>query len=111
MICNTKTQSEDGTTTWKYKKAFETLDEAIAEAKKQNASVKQDIKLVGYKCTYCHKYHIGRNGKRLTPKEKEKYRKELGIGIKILGKIDLDTLQPTSKVKVVGWIDLSKIKY
>lgn len=111
MVCNTKTQSEDGTTTWKYKKAFETLDEAISEAKKRNASERQIIKLVGYKCTYCCKYHIGRNGTKLTEKDKDKYRKELGIGLKIVGKIDLETLQPTSKVKVVGWIDLSKIKY
>jgi hypothetical protein len=111
MNCNTKIISSDGTESWKYKAVFNTLDEAIAEAKKRNASIRQTIKLVGYKCTYCHKYHIGRNGKRLTEKEKEKYRKELGIGLKILGKINLEPNQSTSNLKVVGWIDLDKIKY
>ena len=111
MICNTKSKSEDGTQEWKYKKAFKTLDEAIIAAKKQNAKETTIEKLVAYKCTYCYEYHIGRNGKRLTDKEKDKYRKDLGIGIKVLGKINLDLLQPKSPVKVVGWIDLNKIRY
>ena len=40
MTCNTKSKSEDGTESWKYKKAYETLDEAIIAAKKQNARMR-----------------------------------------------------------------------
>ncbi len=97
MICNTKTQSEDGTQGWKYKKAYDTLDLAIAEAKKQNALDKQTIKLVAYKCTYCFKYHIGRNGKPIKAKDKEKLKAEL--------------LANQKPMRVIGWIDLDKIKY
>lgn len=112
MICDTLVRTDpDGTKTYKKKKAYDTLDEAILEAKKRNASDKQIQKLEAYKCTYCYKYHIGRNGKIITEKEKIKYRKELNIGVKVLGKINLEFLQPKSPVKVVGWIDLSKIKY
>ena len=112
MICNTLVRTElNGTKVYKDKKAFDTLDAAILAAKKQNAHEKTIQKVEAYKCTYCHKYHIGRNGKMVTEKEKTKYRRDLGIGIKVLGKIDLDLLRPDSPVKVVGWIDLSKIKY
>lgn len=97
MTCNTKTQSEDGKLEWKYKRAFNTLDEAIAEAKKQNAKEDHTMKLVGYKCTYCFKYHIGRNGKLLTEKDKAKLKAEIKMNQK--------------PMKIVGWIDLSKIKY
>lgn len=108
MVCNTRTKSEDGTQGFKYKKAFETLDLAIAEAKKLNALDDHTMKLVGYKCSYCCKYHIGRNGKLIKSKEKIKYKKETNSYPKILGKIILDTSLP---IKVVGWVDLSKIKY
>lgn len=96
MICNTLIRTDpDGHKHYKEKKAYNSLDEAIAEAKKLNALPKQIGKLVGYKCTYCCKYHIGRNGKDLTQKEKDKYYKET-----------LDNV----KFKVVGKIDLSKIR-
>jgi len=111
MTCNTLSKSEDGQKEWKFKKAYDTLDEAILSAKKQNAQERTVEKLEAYKCTYCYKYHIGRNGKLITQKEKDKYRKELGLGLKILGKINLETLEPESKVKVIGWIDLNKIRY
>src|SRR6267142_291210 len=111
MNCNTLSKTEDGKQEWKYKKTYKTLDEAIAAAKKHNAQDATIQKLVAYKCNYCHEYHIGRNGKMLTQKEKEKYKKELGIKLNVLGKINLDFLKPGSKVKVVGWVDLNKIKY
>ncbi len=111
MICDTLVKTDpDGHNHYKPKKAYDTLEEAILAAKKQNSSDKQIKKVVAYKCTYCCQYHIGRGKKDLTDKEKAKYRKELGIGIKVLGKINLETLEPDLPIKVVGWIDLSKIK-
>jgi len=111
MTCNTISQTDEGKQEWKYKKAYSTLDEAILAAKRKNAQELTIQKLVAYKCSYCYQYHIGRNGKMLTQKEKEKYKKELGIQLNVLGKISLDFLKPGSKVKVVGWVDLNKIKY
>lgn len=112
MTCDTVISIDsNGLKHYKPKKAYDTLDEAILEAKRQNARDAQITKVVAYKCSYCQKYHIGRNGKDLTEKEKAKYRKELNIGPKVIGKIDLDLLKPESPVKVVGFIDLSKIKY
>lgn len=112
MICDTLIRTElDGRKIYKSKKAYLTLDLAIAEAKRLNTYDKQLTKLVAYKCTYCQKYHIGRNGKELTEKEKNKYKKELNIGTKILGKIDLSSLDKNPIVKVVGWVDLNQIRY
>ena len=54
---------ENGDKVWKNKKKFNTLDEAIIEAKRINSLSKTIHKVVSYKCTVCHKYHIGRNGK------------------------------------------------
>jgi len=102
MVCNTKTLTEDGKQEYKYKKSFDTLDKAIAEAKKQNARDDHDMKLVGYKCTYCHLYHIGRNGKLITPKEKAKLKAELKAE---------EQAKLNKGFKVVGWIDLDKIRY
>jgi len=112
MTCDTLIRTDpDGKKHYKPKVPFNTLDEAIVAAKKANSREQTLTKLVSYKCNYCQKYHIGRNGKDLTDKEKAKYRKELNIAPKILGKINLDTLEPDYKLKVVGWVDLSKIKY
>ena len=112
MICNTLVRTDpNGIKVYKEKKPYNTLDEAILAAKKQNAKETTIEKLEAYKCTYCYKYHIGRNGKTVTDKERAKYRQELGISVKVLGKINLDYLKPQSPIKVVGWIDLSKIKY
>lgn len=102
MVCNTKTLTEDGQHQWKYKVAFETLDKAIAEAKKQNARDDHDMKVVGYKCTYCFKYHIGRNGKIISAKEKAKLKEELRLE---------EQARLNRGFKVVGWIDLDKIRY
>ena len=54
------------------------MDEAILECKVLNAKPKQITKLVSYKCKDCCKYHIGRNGKTLTQKYKDKLNVELG---------------------------------
>lgn len=100
MVCDTLVRTDpDGRKHYKPKKSYDSLDAAIAEAKKLNARDHQITKLVGYKCTYCCKYHIGRNGKDLTEKEKAKYKKEMNVSLKILGKINLDTLKPESGVK------------
>jgi len=92
MTCNTISHIDaDGTKHYKPKKAFNTLDQAITEAKRLNARDKQITKLVGYKCTYCCKYHVGRNGKELSEKEKSKFKKASteNIKLKILYKIEL----------------------
>lgn len=93
MTCNTlaNISSEEK---YKLKKPYDTLDKAIAEAKRQNALDDHTQKLVGYKCTYCFKYHIGRNGKELSVKDKEKLKKEIKMNQKT--------------IKIIGWIDLDK---
>lgn len=96
MTCNTLTIGNTKER-YKFKKPYDTLDKAIAEAKKQNLLDDHTHKLVGYKCTYCFKYHIGRNGTLLTEKDKVKLKAEAVANQK--------------HMKVVGWIDLSKIRY
>jgi hypothetical protein len=63
---------------FKPKLKFETLDLAIAEAKKVNSLNHIIHKVVAYKCTKCQKYHIGRSGKTLTEKERIKFKKAIG---------------------------------
>lgn len=102
---------QDGTPVYKDKKKFNTLDEAIAECKKENAMPHRIHKVVSYKCNVCHKYHIGRNGKKITAKLRTK--------LQVLNptKEELDKRrQRNQKIafefaefKVVGKIDLSKI--
>jgi hypothetical protein len=127
MQCKTFSHiGEDGEKVYKSKKAFDTLDDAILQCKIENAKSKQISKLVSYKCKECHKYHMGRNGKTLTQKYKDKLNDELG---KIFtsrsnreryrkGKDLKNTYisPPTweekldkANFKVVGKIDLSKI--
>ena len=50
----------------KDKKKYDTLDDAIEAARKINLSGKNVRKAVAYKCTTCHKYHVGRNMTMLT---------------------------------------------
>lgn len=64
---------------YKPKKVYNSLDEAIAVAKKMNARDQQITKLVAYKCDKCFKYHIGRNGKLLSKKEKHKIIKAMNF--------------------------------
>jgi hypothetical protein len=91
MDCKTFSHiGADGEKVYRPKKSYKTLDEAIAECKKLNARDKQITKLVSYKCKECHKYHIGRNGKELSQKYKEKLTKTLPKPtFKIIGKINL----------------------
>jgi len=78
MECQTLIKiNPDGSKEYRPKKSYKTLDEAIQSAKIQNIKDKQITKLVGYKCKQCQKYHIGRNGKTLTKKEKNKFKKYL----------------------------------
>ena len=98
MQCKTfKNINENGEKVSNDKKQFDTLEEAIAIAKIENAKPNHFLKVVAYKCKECHKYHIGRNGKEIKQKEKEKLVKELKIN------------EP--RFRVVGWIDLNRIKY
>jgi hypothetical protein len=97
--CQTLVRTEeDGTMVLKDKRKFDTHDEAVAECKKQNAKPGRIHKVVTYKCKVCHHYHIGRNGKEI----KDKYRDKL---VKSNFKAKLDS----AEFKIVGKIDLSKI--
>jgi len=68
-ICKTFSHiDENGNKVWKPKKKFDTLDDAIEACKHINGLDKTIHKVVSYKCTVCHKYHIGRNGKLVKHK-------------------------------------------
>ncbi len=97
MTCDTIVISPDGVKSFKKKVAYNTLEDAIKEAKKQNLLETHTQKLVSYKCEYCCKFHIGRNGKPITEKDREKLLKEQKSKEQVR--------------KVIGWIDLSKIRY
>ncbi len=59
----------------KPKQKFDTLDDAIERAKQVNSKDHVIHKVVAYKCTLCHKYHLGRNGKELTDKDRDKFKR------------------------------------
>jgi len=59
----------------KPKLKFNTLDGAIEHAKYVNSKEHIIHKVVAYKCKKCFKYHVGRNGKELTEKERIKFKK------------------------------------
>ncbi len=63
---------ENGQPVYKPKKAYDTLDEAIEVAKFINSQDHVIHKVVSYKCKKCFKYHVGRNGKELKEKERDK---------------------------------------
>jgi predicted CXXCH cytochrome family protein len=76
MNCDTvEMYDSEGNPILKPKKRYETLDDAIEVAKKINAQDHVIHKVVAYKCPDCHKYHIGRNGKQLKEKDREKFKK------------------------------------
>jgi hypothetical protein len=111
--CKTLERYEpDGTPIFKFKKKFDTLDEAIVECKKLNAMPHRINKVVSYKCSVCYKYHIGRNGKEIKDKLKAKLQKE-----KPFTKTELNEMRRRNNklafefatFKVVGKIDLTKI--
>ena len=62
---------------YKPKKAFDTQDEAIEVAKFINSRDNVIHKVVPYRCKICNKYHLGRNGKILKEKERQKHKKQL----------------------------------
>lgn len=100
---------------YKNKQKFDTLEDAIKQAKIMNSQEHRIHKVVSYKCDQCHKYHIGKNGKALKDKDKQKYQKELHIPTKeeiqkIKQRIFKSDIEHAN-FKVVGKIDLSKIKY
>lgn len=59
----------------KEKRSYETNDDAIIAARKMNIREKTIHKLVAYKCPVCGKFHIGRNGKPIRDKDRERYKK------------------------------------
>lgn len=67
----------DGNPVEKKKKAYETDEEAILEARKLNSMSKTIHKLVAYKCATCGKWHIGRTWKELTDNDREHYQELL----------------------------------
>jgi Ser-tRNA(Ala) deacylase AlaX len=112
--CNTLVRTEeDGTKVYKDKKKFDSLDDAIEACKKVNAQPHRISKLVSYKCKCCHKYHIGRNGKTITDKYRNKLSaesyeptpEEIEKRKKNIRMVDIEN----ADFKIVGKIDLSKI--
>lgn len=53
------------------------MEIAIANAKLVNSHDHIIHKVVAYKCKVCLKYHLGRNGKELKYKDREKYKNEI----------------------------------
>lgn len=51
----------------KPKNRYDSSDEVISEAKRVNAKYHKDkpIKVVGYKCSHCHYYHLTTTKKRV----------------------------------------------
>jgi len=103
MNCSTLVRIEsDGRKVWKPKKVFNTQDEAIEAAKALNSLDHRINKVVPYRCKVCHKYHLGRNGKKIKEKDRERLKKQQ------------ITFKPQVKepdFKVISWIDLTKIRY
>lgn len=95
--CETiKGYDELGRPILKKKLKYDSHDKAVKACKKMNLRKGQVMKLVTYKCTVCHEYHIGRNGTEITPKYVNKLLKEENskykpkeINFKIIGKIDI----------------------
>ena len=109
MQCTTLDRvEENGVMVMRPKKQFDTLDRAIAVAKIENAKPEHIHKVVAYKCDTCHKYHVGRNGKVLTEKERSKRQQELSSAAR---EKEAKREYALANLKVVGYIDLSKIKY
>jgi len=90
----------------KPKKKFNTMDDAISVAKYENSKPRHTHKVIAYKCKFCHKFHIGRNGKLLKDKERDRLSKETSSK-----KILKDNIWKSGikNIKVIGYIDLSKL--
>lgn len=99
----------NGQPVFKSKRSFDTLEEAIAVAKIENSKEFHITKVVAYKCHDCHKYHVGRNGKPIKDKYRNKLQKEIRLNAERPRALSFE--EAIQNVKVVGFIDLSKIKY
>jgi predicted CXXCH cytochrome family protein len=77
MECQTIERYDNGLPVYKPKKSWDTLEEAIEVCKHINSQDHIIHKVVSYKCKVCHKYHIGRNGKELKDKERQKHKKQI----------------------------------
>lgn len=105
--CDTLIRIEtNGLKLYKPKKVYENQDDAIEAAKILNSLDHRINKVVPYRCGYCKKFHLGRNGKEIKEKDRKKLKKQLAVKIPQPPK-----LPEIPNVKVIGWIDLSKIKY
>jgi hypothetical protein len=62
---------------YKPKRVFDTQDEAIEVAKFVNSQDRVIHKVVPYRCKICNKYHLGRNGKELKDKERQKHKMQV----------------------------------
>lgn len=72
---HTKKVMVDGIIIESPKKAYDTDKQAIAEARSLNLNEKQIHKVIAYKCSICHKWHIGKSNKVLTEKDVKRYKK------------------------------------
>ena len=78
MECKTiERYTETNEPVYKKKKSFDTLELDISHAKWVNSKDHVINKVVAYKCSKCFKFHVGRNGKPLTDKDREKFKKTL----------------------------------
>lgn len=78
MECQTfERYDENLNAIFKPKVKYDTLDEAIKQAKYINSQDHVIHKVVAYKCSICFHYHIGRNGKELTNKERNKFKNNI----------------------------------
>jgi len=75
MECQTiERYDEQRNPIYKPKKHWLTQDEAIDVAKFVNSQDHVIHKVVPYRCKICNKYHLGRNGKELKDKERQKHK-------------------------------------
>lgn len=77
MDCKRVERYEDGKPVYRNKKSYDTQDEAIDFARIINSKDHVIRKVVPYRCKVCNKYHLGRNGKLLTDKQRQKNKKYL----------------------------------
>lgn len=78
MECETIERYDDNLNPiMKPKLKFDTLDDAIKHATWVNSKDNIIHKVVAYKCKKCFKYHVGRNGKEITNKERIKFKNKI----------------------------------
>jgi len=78
MECQTlKRYNESSQPIYKKKVPYNTMADAIKAAKNINSRDHVIHKVVAYKCSKCYKFHVGRNGKELKDKERNKLKLQL----------------------------------